>query len=172
MAEDQRGGVTVYDVMVTRVDQQAYKPLFAATAGEKKKHYSYNRHNSSCVADGERGSNVHIKMAPLAFEAPAGAAGREMTRLVAKVHSHHRAFVLPRDDRKETSIFQATWIHRISTAVQLGTANMVYNISRMSRTKGRLCKEQYSKSLNVEAADADGHETSESDSSAGNIDRM
>jgi len=40
----------------------------------------------------------------------------------------------------------------------------------MPRTKGRLCKEQYSGSLNAEAADADRHETNESDSSTDNTD--
>ena len=40
----------------------------------------------------------------------------------------------------------------------------------MSRTKGRLCKEQCSGSLNAEAADADRHETNESDSSTDNTD--
>ena len=40
----------------------------------------------------------------------------------------------------------------------------------MPRTKGRLCKEQRSGSLNAEAVDADRHETNESDSSTDNTD--
>ena len=71
-----------------------------------------------------------------------------MIALAGRISNHHRAPVLPRDIRKETSIFQATWINRISTAAQLGTANMVYHISRMSRTSGRICKAQYSEALN------------------------
>ena len=148
LVTDQRNAQTVYDVMITRVDQQAHEPLFAATAGEKTKMNSYNTHKNKCTADGDTSLATYIRCDPLVFEAPAGAAGRTMIALAGRISNHHRAFVLPRDIRKDTSIFQATWINRISTAVQLGTANMIYHISRMSRTSGRICKEQYSETLN------------------------
>ena len=95
---------------------------------KRQKKNSYNTHNSKCIADGDKSQATYIRCDPLVFEAPAGAAGRTMIALAGRISNHHRAFVLPRDIRKETSIFQATWINRISTAVQLGTANMVYHI--------------------------------------------
>ena len=127
LVTDQRNAQAVYDVMITRVDQQAHEPLFAATAGEKTKTNSYNTHKNKCIADGDKSQATYIRCDPLVFEAPAGAAGRTMIALAGRISNHHRAFVLPRDIRKETSSFQATWINRISTAVQLGTANMVYH---------------------------------------------
>jgi len=47
-------------------------------------------------------------MIPLVFEAPTGAAGKAMLQLIKSVHNHHRAYVLPFDDRHETSIFKKT----------------------------------------------------------------
>ena len=59
------------------------------------------------------------------------------------VRNHHRAYILPFDDRYETAIFQKNWIHRISTSLQFGTARMIHNIPLGNRAKTRISKEEY-----------------------------
>jgi hypothetical protein len=56
--------------------------IFAATAGEKSKHYSYKKHNDKCTADGSTDPKLNIRMIPLVFEAPTGTAGKEMLQLI------------------------------------------------------------------------------------------
>lgn len=127
------------------MDQQAANkpPLFAATAGEKSKHYSYKQHNDKCIADGSTDPKLNIRMIPLVFEAQTGTAGKEMLQLMKGVRNHHRAYILPFDDRYEAAIFQKNWIHRISTSLQFGTARMIHNIPLGNRAKTRISKEEY-----------------------------
>ena len=89
-------------------------------------------------------------MIPLVFEAPTGAAGKAMLQLIKSIHNHHRAYVLPFDDRHETAVFQKNWTHRISTSIQLGTANMIHNIPLGNRAYARISKEQYGERLQDE----------------------
>ena len=148
--KDQSGSHTIFDIKVTRTDQQANKHLFAATAGEKQKKYVYERHNRRCLADGCKDPRINIRMIPLVFEAPTGAAGKAMLQLIKSVHNHHRAYVLSFDDRHETAVFQKNWTHRISTSIQLGTANMIHNIPLGNRAYARISKEQYGERLQDE----------------------
>ena len=147
IAKDQRGATTIFDVMVTRVDQQAHRNLSAASAGEKTKYYLYNKHNNNCRADGCKDSRLNIQMIPIVFESPSGAAGKAMKKLIASVLNHHRTFILPFDDKEESTIFQRTWMHRISTCLQIGTANMIYNIPSGRSTASRISKDSYSQQI-------------------------
>ena len=148
--KDQSGSHTVFDIKGTQTDQQANKHLFAAAAGEKQKIYVYERHNNRCTADGCKDPRINIRMIPLVFEAPTGAAGKAMLQLIKSLHNQHRAYVLPFDDRHETAIFQKNWTHRISTSIQLGTANMLHNIRLGNRAYARISQEQYGERLQEE----------------------
>ena len=86
-------------------------------------------------------------MIPVVFESPSGAAGKAMKKLIASVLNHHRTFILPFDDKEESTIFQKTWMHRISTCLQIGTANMLYNIPSGRSTFSRISKESYSQQI-------------------------
>ena len=56
---------------------------------------------------------------------------------------HNTAYntVLPCEGRSSEQIFYAAWVHRISTAVQRGTALMIHNIAQGNRTKSRRTKD-------------------------------
>ena len=65
-----------------------------------------------------------------------------------RVRNQYRAYVLyiyhlPFDDRKDLQIFQSTWMNRLSTRLQIGTANMIFQISAGQRTSGRISKDDY-----------------------------
>ena len=46
--------------------------------------------------------------------------------------------VLPVEDNSSTQIVFSTWTHQVSTALQLGNANMIHNIPLGNRCKSRL----------------------------------
>jgi hypothetical protein len=107
-------------------------------------------------------------MIPLVFEAQTGTAGKEMLQPIKSVRNHHRAYILPFDDRYETAIFQKNWIHRISTSLQFGTARMIRNIPLGNRAKTRISKEEYGERIqaiengeNVESEDETDEEVEE-----------
>ena len=142
VARDQRGIITTFDTMVTRPDHQANKHLFAADEGEKVKKRKYREFNKECIKDGCKSSRLGIRMMPLLFEV-FGAAGKTMLELTRRVRNQYRAYVLPFDDRKDLQIFQSTWMNRLSTRLQIGTANMIFQISAGQRTSGRISKDDY-----------------------------
>lgn len=98
-------------------------------------------------------------MIPIVFEAPTGAAGKAMLHLMQSVKNHHRAYVFPFDDRHETAVFQTNWMHRISTSVQLGTANMIHQIPLGNRAYARISKEDYGERLRKIEREGDPAET-------------
>ena len=74
-----------------------------------------------------------IKLATLLFET-SGAAGKTMLDLTRRVRKQYRAYILDHDDPKAEQVFHSTWMNRISTSLQIGTANMIHNIAMGRRT--------------------------------------
>ena len=139
-SRDQRGIILTYDTMITRADYQANRALFAADAGEKMKRDKYNKHINECIKEGNKSRRLNYKMLPLLFET-FGAAGKTMLDLTRRVRKQYRAYVLDHDDPKAEQVFHSTWMNRISTSLQIGTANMIHNIAMGRRTRGRPAKD-------------------------------
>ena len=76
-------------------------------------------------------------MIPVVFESH-GAAAPAAVEHMALMRHHFGHLVLPVEDNSSTQIFFATWVHQISTALQLGNASMIHNIPLGSRCKSRL----------------------------------
>ena len=62
-------------------------------------------------------------------------------RLFSLTRHQYGNVVLPCEDRSSEQIFYAAWVHRISTAIQRGTALMIHNIAQGNRTKSRRTKD-------------------------------
>ena len=62
-------------------------------------------------------------------------------RLLSPTRHQYGNVVLPCEDRSSEQIFYAAWVHRISTAIQRGTALMIHNIAQGNRTKSRRTKD-------------------------------
>ena len=86
---------------------------------------------------------VPVAAAPeLLGGAGAGISGGPMAcRLFSLTRHQYGNVVLPCEDRPSEQIFYAAWVHRISTAVQRGTALMIHNIAQGNRTKSRRTKD-------------------------------
>ena len=76
-------------------------------------------------------------MIPIVFESH-GAAAPAAVEHMALMRHHFGHLVLPVEDNSSTQIFFATWVHQISTALQLGNASMIHNIPLGNRCKSRL----------------------------------
>ena len=78
-------------------------------------------------------------------------------RLFSLTRHQYGNVVLPCEDRSSEQVFYAAWVHRISTAIQRGTALMIHNIAQGNRTKSRRTKD-----VDVEpAAGMDGSDGSQ-----------
>ena len=66
-----------------------------------------------------------------------GAAGPEACKLMAATKHQFGHVVLPREDQSSEAIFFAAWAYRVSTALQIGTAEMIHNIALGNTTKSR-----------------------------------
>ena len=51
------------------------------------------------------------------------------------------SLVLPCEDRSGEQTFYAAWVHRVSSALQRGTAEMIHNIAEGNRTTSRRTKD-------------------------------
>ena len=78
-------------------------------------------------------------------------------RLFSLTRHQYGNVVLPCEDKSSEQVFYAAWVHRISTAIQRGTALMIHNIAQGNRTKSRRTKD-----VDVEpAAGMDGSDGSQ-----------
>ena len=75
-------------------------------------------------------------------------------RLFSLTRHQYGNVVLPCEDRSSEQIFYAAWVHRISTAIQRGTALMIHNIAQGNRTKSRRTKD-----VDVEPNAGDGSDS-------------
>ena len=110
-----------------------------------------------CAEEDPSDPRLRTTVIPVVFETH-GAAGPMACRLFSLTRHQYGNVVLPCEDRSSEQIFYAAWVHRISTAVQRGTALMIHNIAQGNRTKSRRTKD-----VDVEpAADAGGSDSNQS----------
>ena len=77
---------------------------------------------------------------PVVFETH-GAAGPSACRLFAITRHQFGSLVLPCEDKSGEQVFYAAWVHRVSSALQRGTAEMIFNIAEGNRTQSRRAKD-------------------------------
>ena len=110
-----------------------------------------------CAEEDPSDPRLRTTVIPVVFETH-GAAGPMACRLFSLTRHQYGNVVLPCEDRSSEQIFYAAWVHRISTAVQRGTALMIHNIAQGNRTKSRRTKD-----VDVEpAADVGGSDSNRS----------
>ena len=137
---DQNNQRSVFDIMITRSDPRAKEALRAAKAGEKMKLTKYEDFLQRCAEEDPDDPRLRTTVIPVVFETH-GAAGPMACRLFSLTRHQYGNVVLPCEDRSSEQIFYAAWVHRISTAVQRGTALMIHNIAQGNRTKSRRTKD-------------------------------
>ena len=137
---DQNNQRPVFDVMITRSDPRAKEALRAAKAGEKMKLTKYEDFLQRCAEEDPDDPRLRTTVIPVVFETH-GAAGPMACRLFSLTRHQYGNVVLPCEDRSSEQVFYAAWVHRISTAVQRGTALMIHNIAQGNRTKSRRTKD-------------------------------
>ena len=93
-----------------------------------------------CAEEDPDDPRLRTTVIPVVFETH-GAAGPMACRLFSLTRHQYGNVVLPCEDRSSEQIFYAAWVHRISTAVQRGTALMIHNIAQGDRTKSRRTKD-------------------------------
>ena len=137
---DQNNQKSVLDIMITRSDTKAKGELHAAKAGEKMKLRKYETFLQRCAEEDPTDPRLQTAIIPVVFETH-GAAGPMACRLFSLTRHQYGNVVLPCEDRSSEQIFYAAWVHRISTAIQRGTALMIHNIAQGNRTKSRRTKD-------------------------------
>ena len=140
MSVDQNNQRSVFDIMITRSDTKAKEELRAAKAGERMKLHKYEAFLQRCAEENPADPRLQTAIIPIVFETH-GAAGPMACRLFSLTRHQYGNVVLPCEDRSSEQIFYAAWVHRISTAIQRGTALMIHNIAQGNRTKSRRSKD-------------------------------
>ena len=75
---------------------------------------------------------LDTEMIPLAIET-LGAAGEELQELGKALKRSFETTVLPVDDSSAAADFHNTWVYRLSTTVQKGTTEIIYNAVQGNR---------------------------------------
>ena len=140
VATDQNGEKSAIDFMVTRVKPRAADALHAAKAGEKMKCHKYDTFLQRCAEENPHDDRLETEVIPVVFETH-GAAGPSACRLFAITRHQFGSLVLPCEDKSGEQVFYTAWVHRVSSALQRGTAEMIYNIAEGNRTQSRRAKD-------------------------------
>ena len=135
-AEDQHGSRIAVDCMITRAKPSGHKELEAARAGERMKFNGYEHFLQKCSVECPHDPRLQTTIVPFVLETH-GAAGPEACKLMAATKHQFGHVVLPREDQSSEAIFFAAWAYRVSTALQIGTAEMIHNIALGNTTKSR-----------------------------------
>jgi hypothetical protein len=130
---DTRGQPTVYDVVITGVRAKDKLRGAAARNAENKKHKHYDSHKQACREEaGSMDRRLDPEMIPLAIET-LGTAGEELQESGKALKRSFETIVLPVDECSAAADFHNTWVYRLSTKVQRGTAGMIYNVVQGNR---------------------------------------
>ena len=129
---DTRGQPTVYDVVITGVGAKDKFRGAAARNAEIKKHKHYDSHKQACREAGSTDRRLDTEMIPLAIET-LGTAGGELQELGKALKRSFETTVLPIYDCSAAADFHNTWVYRLSTTVQRGTAEIIYNVVQGNR---------------------------------------
>ena len=151
---DQNDKRSLIDTKVTRATSNA-EPMHAASAGEKQKIASYEKFMRICREEDPTDERLYQTITPVVFETY-GAAGK-MTQTPMDLARHQfSSNILQCEDKSAEQIFYSTWAQRISTALQVGNAVMIYNIPRGISVKSRLTGDTVTPEL---ATDSTKHRT-------------
>jgi len=131
------GETQLTDVMITRAHETAKQPLVNAKKAEQGKTNKYAKFKQKCEVEDARDPRLQREVIPIVFESH-GAAAPATIEHMALMRHHFGHLVLPVEDNSSTQIFFSTWTHQVSTALQLGNANMIHNIPLGNRCKSRL----------------------------------
>ena len=123
VATNQNGEKSAVDFMVTRVKPRAADALHAAKAGEKMKRHKYDTFLQRCAEESPHDDRLETEVIPVVFETH-GAAGPSAC-----------------EEKSGEQVFYAAWVHRVSSALQRGTAEMIFNIAEGNRTQSRRAKD-------------------------------
>ena len=104
----------------------------AARNVEIKKHKHYDSHKQACKEVGSTDKRLNTEMIPLAIET-LGTAGEELQEFGKALKRSFETTVLPVDDRSAAADFHNKWVYRLSTTVQRGTADIIYNVVQGNR---------------------------------------
>ena len=140
VATDQNGEKSAVDFMVTRAKPRAREALQAAKAGEKMKTEKYAKFLQKCAEEDPHNPRLNTEVIPVVFETH-GAAGPSACRLFSMTRHQFGSIVLPCEDKSGEQTFYAAWVHRVSSALQRGTAAMIHNIAEGARTTSRRSKD-------------------------------
>jgi len=119
-------------MVITGVTQDDGYKGAAAKRAEKRKNQHYNSHIQACRKAGSTDKRLDIEMVPLAIETM-GATGEEMQELSKVLKRSFETAILPKDDSSAAADFNNTWVYRLSTTVQRGTADIIYNVTQNNR---------------------------------------
>lgn len=133
---DQQGHVSLMDAMITLPTANAKKPLAAARGGEKMKRDKYEQFKAKCEKENPNDPRLNREVTPIVFETY-GAAGPTALAHMSLTRHQYGNIVLPCEDNSSESVFYSKWACELSTALQLGNAEAIYNIPRMVRTHAR-----------------------------------
>ena len=92
-----------------------------------KKHRHYVSHKQACREAGSTVRQLDTEMIPLAIETLGRAEG-ELQELGKALKWSFETTVPPVDDCFAAADFHNTWVYRLSTTVQRGTAEILYNV--------------------------------------------
>ena len=113
------------------------EPMHAATAGEKQKTASYEKFLRTCREEDPTDERLYQTITPVVFETY-GSAGKLTQEPMDLARHQFSSNILQCEDKSAEQIFYSTWAQRISTALQVGNAVMIYNIPRGISIKSRL----------------------------------
>ena len=136
ISTDQQGHVSLLDAMITLPTANAKKPLAAARDGEKKKREKYEHFKARCKKENPDDPRLNREVTPIVFETY-GAAGPTVLEHMSLTRHQYGNIVLPCEDNSSESIFYSKWAYELSTALQLGNAEAIYNIPMEVRTHAR-----------------------------------
>ena len=133
---DQNSKHSLIDTKVTRATNNT-EPMHAATAGEKQKIASYDKFLRTCREEDPTDERLYQTITPVVFETY-GSAGKLTQEIMDLARHQFSSNILQCEDKSAEQIFYSTWAQRISTALQVGNAVMIYNIPRGISVKSRL----------------------------------
>ena len=100
----------------------------------------YEKFLQKCAEEDPHNPRLNTEVIPVVFETH-GAAGPTACRLFSMTRHQFGSLVLPCEDRSGEQTFYAAWVHRVSSALQRGTAAMIHHIAEGSRTTSRRSKD-------------------------------
>ena len=100
----------------------------------------YEKFLQKCAEEDPHNPRLNTEVIPVVFETH-GAAGPAACRLFSMTRHQFGSLVLPCEDRSGEQTFYAAWVHRVSSALQRGTAAMIHHIAEGSRTTSRQADE-------------------------------